>query len=144
MILYAFKVQKTDQLLQADGIGRNVRNGRIFELHFWEQKQHVLPFFKNVQMNISISSMRRIALAEGVSFILLLGIGMPLKTIEIFWPNKVLGMTHGILFLVYVACAWQFTRENNWSLKNTLILISASFIPLAPFWVERKLLRDND
>ncbi len=95
-------------------------------------------------MNISISSMRRIALAEGVSFILLLGIGMPLKTIEIFWPNKVLGMTHGILFLVYVVCAWQFTRENHWSLKNTLILIMASFIPLAPFWVERKLLRDPD
>jgi hypothetical protein len=39
MILCAFKGQKTHQLLQADGIGRNVRNGRIFELHFWEQKQ---------------------------------------------------------------------------------------------------------
>jgi hypothetical protein len=37
MILYAFKVQKTDQLLQADGIGRNVRNGRIFGPHSQEQ-----------------------------------------------------------------------------------------------------------
>ena len=51
---------------------------------------------------------RRIAFAEGVSFLVLLGIAMPLK----YFANmpkavSVVGMIHGILFVAFMILAWE-------------------------------------
>jgi len=90
----------------------------------------------------SIGRLRVIGFWEGVSFLVLLGIAMPLKYI---WGHpeavRVVGMAHGILFLLYLWAAIQAAVEHNWNWRRTLLLLVASLLPAGPFVVEAKLLR---
>ena len=56
----------------------------------------------------TIGRLRVIGLLEGISFLVLLGVAMPLKYV---WdePQAVrgVGMAHGVLFLAYVTAAVQ-------------------------------------
>lgn len=88
---------------------------------------------------------RWIAILEGISYLLLLGICMPLKYIwNIPEPTYPVGLAHGVLFVAYcsmvVYVAWKF----KWSIKNTGLALFASLLPIAPFIVEKKLLRQAD
>ncbi|WP_281614372.1 DUF3817 domain-containing protein [Flammeovirga sp. SubArs3] len=50
-----------------------------------------------------IKLMRLIALLEGISFLLILFVSMPLKYItDIHESNKIIGMGHGVLFILYM------------------------------------------
>ena len=53
-----------------------------------------------------IQTFRIVALLEGLSYILLVFIAMPVKYINILGSNeilvKLLGMPHGILFIIYI------------------------------------------
>ena len=90
----------------------------------------------------SIGRLRVIGFLEGVSFLVLLGIAMPLKYI---WGHpeavRVVGMAHGILFLLYLWAAIQAAVEHNWNWRRTLLVLVASLLPAGPFVVEAKLLR---
>lgn len=89
----------------------------------------------------TLNAFRWIAILEGISFIAFF-ITMPLKYyMEMPMPNKVVGMTHGVLFLIYVLFAYLVTEEQKWKLKTFGILFLASLIPFATFYVERKYLR---
>lgn len=79
---------------------------------------------------------------EGVSFLVLLGIAMPLKYLA-DWPDgvRVVGMAHGVLFMVYVAAALQAANEYDWSWKRLGAVLAASVLPAGPFIVDAKLLR---
>ena len=77
-----------------------------------------------------------------MSFLLLLGIAMPLK----YWLGRpeyvrVLGAAHGALFLLYVAAAWQAALVQEWNWRRTALVFLASLLPAGPFVVEAKLLR---
>ena len=62
-----------------------------------------------------LGRLRFIGLWEGVSFLVLLIIAMPLKYLA-GWPDavRVVGMAHGILFLLYLAAAMQVATERDW------------------------------
>ncbi len=95
-------------------------------------------------MQISISTLKNIARAEGFSF-LAFAVTMPLKYgLDILWPNKIIGWIHGLLFLIYWVCMLYSWPQYRWPFGRIFIILLASVIPLAPFWVERKLLRDPD
>ena len=90
----------------------------------------------------SLGRLRVIGWGEGLSFLLLLGIAMPLK----YWfgqPGyvRVVGMAHGALFLLYVAAAWQAAMIQEWAWRRTALVFLASLLPAGPFVVEAKLLR---
>ncbi|MEL6132983.1 MAG: DUF3817 domain-containing protein, partial [Bacteroidota bacterium] len=54
-------------------------------------------------LKTSLGRLRIIAFAEGVSFLVLLFITFPLKRLMgIPEPNFVVGMAHGLLFILYV------------------------------------------
>ena len=79
---------------------------------------------------------------RGFSFLLLLFFAMPMKYMagqEIF--VKLLGMPHGILFLLYVAMALFISSKQKWDFQITLEVIFASVIPFATFYIDRKYLR---
>jgi integral membrane protein len=84
----------------------------------------------------SLGRLRVIGWWEGVSFLLLLGVAMPLKYFA-DWPLAVryVGMAHGILFLLYVAAAIQAALDHNWSWKRTALVLAASLLPGGPFVV---------
>ncbi len=92
-------------------------------------------------MNKSIKLFKTVAILEGLSFLLLLGIAMPLKYV---WghhqPTQVVGMAHGILFIAYVIMVMLVRSQLNWNYKTTFVALIASVLPFGPFVVDRKLL----
>ena len=83
-----------------------------------------------------------IALAEGVSFLVLLGIAMPLKYLAglpaaVHW----VGSIHGFLFLSYVAAATLLFTHLKWPLGRLPGVLLAAVLPFGTFVLERKWLR---
>ena len=84
-----------------------------------------------------------IALLEGLSLLLLLFFAMPMKYVmEEPVYVKVIGMAHGILFIVYIILAVILKIEENWEWKKFGIICIASIIPFGTFYVERKYLKN--
>lgn len=96
-------------------------------------------------LKTSIGRLRFIGFWEGVSFLVLLLIAMPLKYFA-DWPQgvRVVGMAHGVLFVAYVLAAWQAAMEHNWSFKRIAIVLVASLLPAGPFIVDARILKDED
>jgi len=89
------------------------------------------------------NTFRIVSVLEGVSYLLLLFIATPIKY---FAENdsfvKLLGMPHGILFIVYVILAIMLKIEFKWRSKKTFIILAASVIPFGTFYIDKKYLRD--
>jgi integral membrane protein len=90
----------------------------------------------------NIGRLRLLAYLEGISFILLIGVGMPLKYYhEMPGPNLYIGMIHGVLFISY--CLWVMIvrSEQQWNLSKTFWALLASFVPLGTFVADVKLFK---
>ena len=89
-----------------------------------------------------INIFRVIAVLEGISYILLLGIATPVKHF-LNDPQyvKLLGMPHGILFVGYVAFAILLKKDFNWSNKSFGVILLASIVPFGTFYIDRKYLK---
>lgn len=79
---------------------------------------------------------------EGVSFLLLLGIAMPLKYLA-GYPQmvRVVGMIHGVLFLLFVAAVFQVSQAMRWPARRVLAALVASVLPFGPFVFDAHLRR---
>lgn len=96
-------------------------------------------------MNLStpLGRLRLTALTEGISFLLILFVTMPLKYgLGIPEPNLIIGMGHGILFVLYVALVLYMRPRMSWDLKDTFFALLASVIPFGTFWADKKLFRE--
>ena len=87
---------------------------------------------------------RLISVFEGLSYILLLFIAMPMK----YWGHnpilvKLLGMPHGILFLAYLYLAALTRSKMGWNFSTFFAVLLASVIPFGTLYVDWKLLRSN-
>lgn len=80
---------------------------------------------------------------EGISYLLLLGVGVPLKYLGEGNDSlvKALGMPHGILFMAYIFLAIIMKQKMNWDAKTTFIVLLASVIPFGTFYVDKKYLQ---
>ena len=83
---------------------------------------------------------RMLALVEGVSYLLILFVTMPMKYyMGIGILNKIVGWGHGILFVIYIILAFEILirrRINFWQFLRVLI---ASIIPFGTFFNEKML-----
>lgn len=88
--------------------------------------------------------LRWAGLAEGTSFLVLLGIAMPLKYLA-GKPEAVraVGSIHGFLFVIYVLMVFLAARKFRWGLPTVLMALAAAVFPLGPFWFDAKLRREN-
>lgn len=88
-----------------------------------------------------LTSFKWIARAEGISFLVLLFVAMPLKYI---WDNPSLvrsvGMIHGVLFVAYVAWAIFVKEIKQWDFKTLGVVILGSILPFGTFYIEKKYL----
>jgi len=81
-----------------------------------------------------------ISLAEGLSFILLLGIAMPLKyRYGMPLAVKYLGWLHGLLFVVYGYVVFPTASHLKWSFGRIFFALVASVLPFGPFLFDRNL-----
>ena len=92
----------------------------------------------------SIGRLRVIGFWEGVSFLVLLGIAMPLKYLY-HEPGavRVVGMAHGVLFMLYLVVAIHTALDRNWTWRRTALVLLASVLPAGPFVVDAKILREE-
>jgi integral membrane protein len=89
-----------------------------------------------------IRRFRTVAIAEGVSFILLLFIAMPLKHFfGMPMAVKVVGWAHGALFIAYWVAAVPLFTKLKWDPERIVGLGLASVLPFGTFVLERKWLR---
>lgn len=89
-----------------------------------------------------LKSFRAIAILEGISYLALFGITMPLKYwAEIPEPNKYVGYAHGLLFVAFIVLAAAVCLNKKWGFKRFVIFGIASLLPFATFYVEEKYLR---
>ncbi len=57
-------------------------------------------------------------------------------------PNKIIGMSHGILFIIYVIIAIYLKEIKQWNLKKLGIILVCSIIPFGTFWMEKRFLKN--
>ena len=91
-----------------------------------------------------ITIFRIVAFLEGLSYLLLLFIAVPVKYIN-GDPQyvKLLGMPHGLLFVAYIVLAIWIKPDFKWTNKEFLIILLASIVPFGTFYVERKYLKSS-
>ena len=86
-----------------------------------------------------INLFKIVSIFEGISYILLLFVGMPLKYLA---DNPVVvksvGMPHGILFIAYIIGVFLIRDKVEWNLKTTLIALVASILPFGTFYINKK------
>ncbi len=87
---------------------------------------------------------RMIGIAEGISFLVLLLIAMPLKYfMQIPEAVKYTGWVHGILFVAFIYCAFEVMG----ALKKDLFWLAkafiAAFVPLGTFIFDRQLKKEE-
>ncbi len=54
-------------------------------------------------------------------------------------PNYVVGMAHGVLFILYVLLLLQVTLQYKWSFYKASLAFLVSLVPFGTFWAEKKL-----
>ncbi len=88
------------------------------------------------------STFRIVSILEGLSYLILLFIAVPIKYIggDESWV-KMFGMPHGLLFVGYIILAYLVKAELKWDNKTFLIVLAASIIPFGTFYIDKKYLR---
>lgn len=87
-----------------------------------------------------IPFLRQIAFAEGVSFLVLLGIAMPLKYIaHMPLAVKIVGWLHGVLFVVFCFALLRTWIVARWPLLRCAVVFVAALLPFGPFVVDRRM-----
>lgn len=95
-----------------------------------------------MDLSSTIGRLRLTGFIEGLSFIVLLGIAMPLK----YMAGKpemvsIVGMAHGVLFVLYILFTILAKFQYPWSWKKILLLWVASVVPFGTFYADYKFLR---
>jgi len=87
-----------------------------------------------------IQTLRILGNIEGISYLLLLGVAMPMKYyFEIPMAVKIVGMAHGVLFVAYCLLLAACMKKFIWTLKFGAYLFIATLIPFGTFVTDRKL-----
>ena len=88
----------------------------------------------------SVKQLRWIGNAEGISYLVLLFIAMPLKYMFDYpMAVKVNGWVHGFLFVVYIAAVLRTAWLIKWDYLRVGIALFASLVPFATFVLDKKL-----
>lgn len=91
-----------------------------------------------------IGRLRAAGLVEGASFLILLGIAMPLKYLAgMPIAVKIVGWIHGVLFILFLIALAQARRAAGWSAAETGIVLIAALLPFGPFVIDRRLRREE-
>lgn len=89
-------------------------------------------------------TLRVFGFLEGISFLALLTVGMPLKYLYgTPTPNKFIGMAHGLLFMAYLGFAYAVAEQSEWPAKKRWAAFLASVLPLGTFWFDHYHLREK-
>ena len=91
-------------------------------------------------MRAPVTFLRRIALAEAVSYLLLVAIAMPLK----YFADQPLavryvGLIHGVLFIVFCWALLMVLLKSKWPVSRCALVFALSFVPVVPFLFDKRM-----
>lgn len=98
-----------------------------------------------MKLSNTLGRLRLTGIIEGLSFIILLVIAMPLK----YYAGKpemvsIVGMAHGVLFVLYIFLTVIAKFQYPWSWRRVLLLWVASIVPFGTFYADYKVLRHEE
>ncbi len=97
-----------------------------------------------MNLRTRIGQLRILAIAEGISY-LMFALTMPMKYIyEILLPNQIVGVVHGLLFILYCFWVLRVGVDKKWSVKVIFLGLLASLFPFATFVFDAKILKRID
>ncbi len=92
-----------------------------------------------------LGRLRRVGILEGISFVLLLFVAMPLKYLaDMPMAVSVVGMAHGVLFIVLCYFLMEVRSEYRWSLIKAGKVLLAALLPFGPFVIDRRLKEEDE
>jgi integral membrane protein len=87
-----------------------------------------------------IDRLRLASILDGISYLILLGIAMPLKYLaDMPLAVRLVGSLHGFLFLTLCACLLEVLMRKRLSVGWCVIVFVCALFPFAPFFLDRKL-----
>jgi integral membrane protein len=87
-----------------------------------------------------IGRLRAIGLSEGLSFLVLLGVAMPLKYLaDLPLAVRIVGWIHGVLFIAYCWVLFEVATDRGWSWTKKAKLFVAALLPFGPFVMDKGL-----
>jgi integral membrane protein len=85
-----------------------------------------------------------VSLAEGVSFLVLLLVAVPLQVFGHHQtPVQIFGMLHGLLFVAYVMVAVWGYLQRKWSTRHLLWVLLMAVLPTGAFFAERAVRNES-
>lgn len=85
------------------------------------------------------------AISEGISFLILLGIAMPIKYLAHQpLPVKIIGWIHGLLFMLYLITLLHAAIVYRWSILKVIAAFIASLVPFGTFVLDKRLKAESD
>lgn len=107
-------------------------------------KERVIFAAAMIEHAPTIRRFRWVAILEGISFLVLLFIAMPLKYMaDMPLPVKYVGWAHGILFICYIILAIPLFTRLKWPIERVYGVGIASLLPFGTFVLERRWLRSE-
>ena len=89
-----------------------------------------------------IALLRSVALIEAVSFLLLLGVAMPLKyAAGMPMAVKVAGWIHGVLFMLFVVALVRVVRAARWPMGRAAMVFVGALLPFGPMVLDPRMKR---
>jgi integral membrane protein len=87
-----------------------------------------------------LQQLRLVALLEGLSFVVLLFVAMPLKYLwGIPLAVRIVGALHGALFLIFLVTLIRAALERDWPVSRSVTAFVASLLPFGPFFFDISL-----
>ena len=88
----------------------------------------------------ALRQLRLVAFLEGLSFVVLLFIAVPLKHLAAMpLPVRVVGSLHGVLFIAFLVTLVRAANACGWPLRQTAMGLLASLLPFGTFVFDRVL-----
>ncbi len=95
-------------------------------------------------LNDPLGRLRIVGMMEGASFLVLLGIAMPLKYLAgLPLAVRVVGLDHGVLFLLYIPSLLEVAMAHRWSFSRVVAAFGAALVPFGTFVLDAKLRREE-
>lgn len=92
----------------------------------------------------SLERLRIVGILEGISYLLLLGIAMPLKYLaNLPLAVRIAGSIHGILFVSFCIALVAVWRNRKWPYEKVVIAFILSLVPFGTFYLDKQIRKEE-
>jgi integral membrane protein len=105
----------------------------------------ILTLLEVQMLSTSLGRLRVVGSIEGISYLLLLFIAMPLKYLAgMPLAVKYVGWIHGVLFMAYVAAMLLAAGDREWGIWKIARAFVAAVVPFGTFYTDREWREEDE